>query len=153
MKIDLSLLHTNQVSEVSIHDSYSFTDDYTCPDILGLSDIKVDGIITLRDDKDVFIGTISGTMIIKDSISLEEVSYPFEIQFDDFLPENYIKNENTLDILGFLWENIVLEVPLRFTKVQDLSKYKGDGWRVIREDERINPNNPFLELLNDFEEE
>ena len=153
MKIDLSLLHTNQVSEVSIHDSYSFTDDYTCPDILGLSDIKVDGIITLRDDKDVFIGTISGTMIIKDSISLEEVSYPFEIQFDDFLPENYIKNENTLDILGFLWENIVLEVPLRFTKVQDLSKYQGDGWRVVREDERINPNNPFLELLNDFEEE
>ena len=153
MKIDLSLLHTNQVSEVSIHNSYSFTDDYTCPDILGLSDIKVDGIITLRDDKDVFIGTISGTMIIKDSISLEKVSYPFEIQFDDFLPENYIKNENTLDILGFLWENIVLEVPLRFTKVQDLSKYKGDGWRVIREDERINPNNPFLELLNDFEEE
>ena len=153
MKIDLSLLHTNQVSEVSIHDSYSFTDDYTCPDILGLSDIKVDGIVTLRDDKDVFIGTISGTMIIKDSISLEEVSYPFEIQFDDFLPENYIKNENTLDILGFLWENIVLEVPLRFTKVQDLSKYQGDGWRVVREDERINPNNPFLELLNDFEEE
>ena len=153
MKIDLSLLHTNQVSEVSIHDSYSFTDDYSCPDILGLSDIKVDGIITLRDDKDVFIGTISGTMIIKDSISLEEVSYPFEIQFDDFLPENYIKNENTLDILGFLWENIVLEVPLRFTKVQDLSKYQGDGWRVVREDERINPNNPFLELLNDFEEE
>ena len=153
MKIDLSLLHTNQVSEVSIHDSYPFTDDYTCPDILGLSDIKVDGIVTLRDDKDVFIGTISGTMIIKDSISLEEVSYPFEIQFDDFLPENYIKNENTLDIFGFLWENIVLEVPLRFTKVQDLSKYKGDGWRVIREDERINPNNPFLELLNDFEEE
>ena len=153
MKIDLSLLHTNQVNEVSIHDSYSFTDDYTCPDILGLSDIKVDGIITLRDDKDVFIGTISGTMIIKDSISLEEVSYPFEIQFDDFLPDIYIKNENTLDILGFLWENIVLEVPLRFTKVQDLSKYQGDGWRVVREDERINPNNPFLELLNDFEEE
>ena len=153
MKIDLSLLHTNQVNEVSIHDSYSFTDDYSCPDILGLSDIKVDGIITLRDDKDVFIGTISGTMIIKDSISLEEVSYPFEIQFDDFLPENYIKNENTLDILGFLWENIVLEVTLRFTKVQDLSKYQGDGWRVVREDERINPNNPFLELLNDFEEE
>ena len=153
MKIDLSLLHTNQVNEVSIHDSYSFTDDYSCPDILGLSDIKVDGIITLRDDKDVFIGTISGTMIIKDSISLEEVSYPFEIQFDDFLPENYIKNENTLDIFGFLWENIVLEVPLRFTKVQDLSKYQGDGWRVVREDERINPNNPFLELLNDFEEE
>ena len=153
MKIDLSLLHTNQVNEVSIHDSYSFTDDYSCPDILGLSDIKVDGIITLRDDKDVFIGTISGTMIIKDSISLEEVSYPFEIQFDDFLPDIYIKNENTLDILGFLWENIVLEVPLRFTKVQDLSKYQGDGWRVVREDERINPNNPFLELLNDFEEE
>ena len=54
-------------------------------------------------------------MIIKDSISLEEVSYPFEIQFDDFLPENYIKNENTLDILGFLWENIVMGPVLSYT--------------------------------------
>ena len=51
-----------------------------------------------------------------------------------------------------MWENILLEVPLQFTKVRDLSKFHGDGWRLIREDELEN-NNPFSELLKDFEEE
>ena len=92
-------------------------------------------------------------MTISDSISLEEVSYPFEAEYDDFLPENDRKNENTLDIFEFLWENTVLEVPLQFTKVRDLSKFHGDGWRLIREEEHEKENNPFRDLLKDFEEE
>ena len=152
--MDLSSLHSMVVSNISIHDKFSFDEElYHHPDILKLSEVLVDGDIVLKDFKDAFVGVIKGSMVLADSISLEEVSYPFEIDFDDYLPENYIKNENTLDIFGFLWENIVLEVPLRFTKVQDLSKFHGDGWRIIREDERKNENNPFLKLLNDFEEE
>ena len=152
--MDLSSLHSMVVSNISIHDKFSFDEElYHHPDILKLSEVLVDGDIVIKDFKDAFVGVIKGSMVLADSISLEEVSYPFEIDFDDYLPENYIKNENTLDIFGFLWENIVLEVPLRFTKVQDLSKYHGDGWRIIREDERRNENNPFLKLLNDFEEE
>ena len=152
--MDLSSLHSMVVPNISIHEKFVFDEElYHHPDILKLSEVLVDGDIVLKDFKDAFVGVIKGSMVLADSISLEEVSYPFEIDFDDYLPENYIKNENTLDIFGFLWENIVLEVPLRFTKVQDLSKYHGDGWRIIREDERRNENNPFLKLLNDFEEE
>lgn len=152
--MDLSSLHSMVVPSIPIHDKFSFDEElYHHPDILKLSEVLVDGDIVVKDFKDAFVGVIKGSMVLADSISLEEVSYPFEIDFDDYLPENYIKNENTLDIFGFLWENIVLEVPLRFTKVQDLSKYHGDGWRIIREDERKNENNPFLKLLNDFEEE
>lgn len=152
--MDLSSLHSMVVPNISIHDKFSFDEElYHHPDILKLSEVLVDGDIVVKDFKDAFVGVIKGSMVLADSISLEEVSYPFEIDFDDYLPENYIKNENTLDIFGFLWENIVLEVPLRFTKVQDLSKYHGDGWRIIREDERRNENNPFLKLLNDYEEE
>ena len=152
--IDLSNLHSFLVPNISIHEKFSFDEElYHHPEILKLSEIFVDGDIVVRDGQDAFVGLIKGSMVLADSISLEEVSYPFEIDFDDYLPENYIKNENTLDIFGFLWENIVLEVPLRFTKVQDLSKYHGDGWRMIREDERKNESNPFLKLLNDFEEE
>ena len=92
-------------------------------------------------------------MILPDSISLEEVEYPFEISYDDYLPENCIKNEIILDIFAFLWENTVLEVPLQFTKVSDLSKFQGDGWRLIREEDRELENNPFRDLLKDFEEE
>ena len=53
----------------------------------------------------------------------------------------------------FLCENIVLEIPLQFTKVKDLSKFHGDGWKLIREDELTNSNNPFSDLLKDFKEE
>ncbi len=152
--IDLSSLHSFIVPEILIHDSYTFDSNvFSHPDIISIGNVFVDGKVIIRDEKDTFVGIIEGEMILADSISLEEVSYPFKIEFDDYLPENYIKNENTLDIFGFLWENIVLEVPLRFTKVQDLSKYHGDGWKIIREEDRKNENNPFLKLLNDFEEE
>ena len=97
--------------------------------------------------------TIEGVMILRDSISLEPVEYPFKIDFDDFLEENCKNNQNSLDIFTFLWENIVLELPLQFTKVDDYSKYSGDGWKLVSEEELQNKNNPFKELLNDFDKE
>ena len=43
--------------------------------------------------------------------------------------------------------------PLRFTKVSDLSKFHGDGWKLVSEDDLRKGNNPFSDLLKDFEEE
>ncbi len=161
MDIDLSLLHSNTVTEIDITGNYDIPEVYfNNSDVLELNNIEVQGKI-YRDasednpnqDIDYIKSRIIGNMKIKDSISLEPVSYPFLIEYDDILEENCKKNENTLDIFQFLWENIVLEVPLHFTKVDDLSKFHGDGWKLISEDEPINENNPFSELLNDFEEE
>ena len=52
-----------------------------------------------------------------------------------------------------LWENIVLEVPLQFTKVIDFSKFQGDGWKLVSENEPTTNNNPFSELLDKMKEE
>ena len=60
---------------------------------------------------------------------------------------------NTLAILELLWENIVLEVPIRFTKVEDFSKFHGDGWKLVSEDDNSHENNPFSEILKEFGEE
>ena len=39
----------------------------------------------------------------------------------------------------------------RFTKVNDLSKYNGDGWKLISEEEASSTsNNPFLELKEKY---
>ncbi len=159
MDIDLRLLHNHSTSDVDISGSYILDPDvYQGMGILRLSPVKVEGKVTLKeveDDLEVdnIFCDIHGVMTLPDSISLEEVEYPFEIHYDDEIPENCIKNENILDILGFLWENIVLEVPLQFTKVSDLSKFHGDGWRLIREEDRVLENNPFRELLDNNEEE
>ena len=159
MDIDLSLLHTGVVESIDISGEYTLDKEYyQNTEIIELSPLKVEGIVTRKENEDFELEdyatcSISGEMIIPDSISLEEVSYPFQVEYDDFLEENHEKNENTLDIFAFLWENTVLEVPLQFTKVRDLSKFHGDGWRLVSEDDLEKENNPFRDLLKDFEEE
>ena len=61
--------------------------------------------------------------------------------------------ENTLDILDVLWQNIVLEVPLRFTNVNDYSKFKGEGWKLLSEEDVKTSNNPFEDLKSMFGKE
>ena len=155
MDIDLKLLHSKTVDKIDITNKYDIPDQYIDKNlVLSLKNIQVDGKIYIgSDDKDKIDCTINGNMILEDSISLEPIEYPFSIKYDDILEENSKKNENTLDIFSFLWENIVLEVPLQFTKVKDLSKFHGDGWKLISEDEITNSNNPFGDLLKDFKEE
>ena len=161
MEIDLSLLESGTVDFIDITNNYVIPKEYyETTDILKLNDIKVTGKVyrSISEDdidelQDYIKCSIEGCMIIEDSISLEQVDYPFLIEYDDILEENCKKNENTLDIFQFLWENIVLEIPLRFTKVQDLSKFRGDGWKLIDEEEQKTSNNPFSDLLKDFKEE
>ncbi len=155
MDIDLKLLHSKTVDKIDITNKYDIPDQYIDKNlVLSLKNIQVDGKIYIgSDDEDRIDCTINGNMTLEDSISLEPIEYPFSIKYDDILEENSKKNENTLDIFSFLWENIVLEVPLQFTKVKDLSKFHGDGWKLISEDEITNSNNPFGDLLKDFKEE
>ncbi len=159
MDIDLKLLHTGNVDSIDISGSYNIKEEYyKNTDIIKLEEVVVDGKVVRKynDDEeldDYIICSIKGNMIIPDSISLEEVEYPYEIEYDDFLGENNKKSENILDIFAFLWENILLEVPLQFTKVSDLSKFHGDGWRLLSEEEKILENNPFSDLLKDIEKE
>jgi uncharacterized metal-binding protein YceD (DUF177 family) len=159
MDIDLSLLQSGTVPFIDITGEYDLNSSYyENTDVKGLNNVLVNGKIVRKENDDFELDdyiecTITGDMIISDSISLEEVNYPFSIEYDDFIEENCIKNKNILDIFQFIWENIVLEVPLQFTKVEDLSKFHGDGWKLISEDELKFNNSPFSNLLKDFEEE
>ena len=159
MDIDLKLLHTGNVDSIDISGNYNIDEEYyKNTDIIRLDEVIVKGNVTrkyndLEELDDYVTCSIRGSMIIPDSISLEEVEYPFDIEYDDFLGENNKKSENILDIFAFLWENILLEVPLQFTKVRDLSKVHGDGWRLLSEEDKTLENNPFSDLLKDFEKE
>lgn len=159
MDIDLSLLQSNTVEKIDITGSYNIDSKYYAgSDVLRLEEIKVIGCIYRSEDEegnldDYIQCSIEGKMVIPDSISLDEVTYPFSIEYDDIIEESCKKCENILDIFQFLWENIVLEVPLQFTKVEDLSKFHGDGWKLISEDELRIRNNPFSDLLKDYDKE
>ena len=152
MLIDLNKLNN---SNIDISGKYDIPPSYyENSDIIRLDPLEVSGEISLDEEENEIIDcTIKGNMILPDTISLEEVDYPFTIEFSDIIPETAKKSKNILDIFEFLWENTVLEVPLQFTKVEDLSKFHGDGWKLISEESLKRENNPFSDLLNDYDKE
>lgn len=125
---------------------------YKDSEVKDIKDLYVDGKFYYDSDDTIrAIFDIKGNMIIEDSISLDDVSYPFSIKYDDILEESYKNDENKLDLFEFLWENIVLEVPLKFTKVDNLSEFQGNGWKLISEEDNISNDNPFSDLLENFD--
>lgn len=154
-KIDLSLLHSNSVEKIKIDEDIVFPSEYyDNTDIKGFSFVHVVGDIERSTDEDDFLNLdVSGEMLLLDSISLEEVPYPFSFKLSGSMKEILGNCPNTLAILELLWENIVLEVPIRFTKVEDFSKFHGDGWKLVSEEDNAHENNPFSEILKEFGEE
>lgn len=155
MIIDLSPLHRHTISVLPIDLYLTFDQTFLeNTDIKKLEHVKVVGEIkensAMEDEINVHV---EGEMVLLDAISLEEVSYPFSFEMERILEENDKKDENSLDIMDVLWENIILEIPLKFTKVEDLSKFHGDGWSLVSEDEISSHNNPFSDLLKEFGEE
>lgn len=148
MNIDLNFNKEYLINDtIIIPKSY-----YENSGVLDIKNLQVNGRFYYDSENELWGDfDIDGILIIKDSISDEDVEYPISIKYNDILDETLKKDENTLDLFEFLWENIVLEIPLKFTKVMDLSEFHGDGWKLISEEDRISSSNPFNDLLKNFD--
>lgn len=136
MKMDLFKL--NNFNSVSIDENISIPEEYDLnkAGIRKIENLHVSGIISI-DFADEIVAdlTVTGDFILPCAVSLEDVLYPINVKieenmgkFEDF----YNKNKNTLDILPFIWENIVSEVPIRVVKDEYKDfKQSGNGWEVI----------------------
>ena len=148
--IDLVPLYSQSVKEIDLSGTYEIPKSYLKKtDVLELTSIEIkNGLIKEVEDDFYIIMKIKGKMKIKDSVTLEDVWYSFDIDLNEKLDEFIENNEKSLDIIEVLWQNIVLEVPLRYSVVSDYSKYQGDGWKLVSEEDLVN-NNPFNTLLKD----
>ena len=146
--IDLTKLFTGATDELSFDGEYNIPQEtITDSRVLSLDKIKISNSSIKKIDEEYEINLdIEGRMKINDSITLEEVWYPFNIQINEKLDSFLEKDKKALDIIEFLWQNIVLEVPLRYTVVSNYDEYHGDGWKLVSEEEL--GNNPFKTLLN-----
>ncbi len=164
--IGLNKLYDRNIDKIELNEEYTIPQELnTDQRIKSLTPVKVKGYIKLVQDEDlseqIYIKcNISGSMTLEDSISLEEIPYNFSIDYDDYLEENLKNNENRLDIFPFLWENIELEVPIKYTKEENLEKFHGNNWRVVSEEDLLKEaeeekyeNNPFRQLLDDYKKE
>lgn len=158
MLIDLVRLKNDIDEYINIDFKYSFGEEFLKQtDLIKLDDVSIKGEITKNSLDDIELHLkIDGVMVLPCAITLKPVNYPFSIEFDKSLEEiceetteNLKKDENTLDILPIIWENILMEIPIRVVgdKNQNL-QMEGDGWKLITEEEK--KLNPELQKLKDL---
>jgi len=158
MVIDIIKLKNNIVDYIEINEEKTFEKEtYQNTDIIELSKVSINGDLT----KDNYSGynlnvTVKGKMVLPCSLTLKPVDYPFEFSIDGNIEElfeeigkNFKNTQNSIDILPIIWENILMEIPMKVTS-SDISDMptSGDGWCLVTEEvKRINPE---LEKLKDL---
>ena len=149
------------INELNIKDKIEFDeiivkDDNLDKRIHDIIDGRVVGkIYNSQNDEIVLDCEFSGIMMLTDSITLDDVPFEFKINIVENLndiienyQECYETRKNRLDLISVLWQNIVLEVPISYTKVVD-ANLKGNGWE-LRNEEKSEDIDPRLKKLEDL---
>ncbi|MBQ8192898.1 MAG: hypothetical protein IJZ46_02370 [Bacilli bacterium] len=121
-----------------------------------LNNVHFKGYIDkLIDDSYELVGTLSGTMIIPDDITLEDFEYNFTSEIEENIEETRINFQKSIDITEDLWQNILVEIPLKAVNEKNKNlTLEGEGWRLISEDEiNSSKNNPLSSLEEMFGKE
>ncbi len=132
MIIDITRLKSG-IDEYALIDlKYSFNEEIKSTNILKLDDVIIKGSISKSYDGFNLNVNVTGVMVLPCSITLKPTDYSFSIEIDEILEENYKNNQNTIDIFPIIWENILMEIPIRIVN-EDLTgvKTEGEGWKLI----------------------
>lgn len=133
MNINLAILNTKKrVDFNGSPDLSKYFDDK----IRGTKDLLVEGTIIDNDTSEYEINLhIKGTLILASSVNNKDVYQDIDVEYSDFienLVENYKNGSNSLDILPIIWENILLEVPIRVANEDDdFDVDHGNGWEIV----------------------
>lgn len=131
MKIDLRKLYS--LASVDVDGTITFPEErLKSAGIIRLEDVSVHGkaIINYEDEIELDLD-LSGKMYLPCAISLEEVEVPFTTKIEEIIGENNINNNFYLDLSDILWENIILEIPIKVVKEGvHLETSGGKGWSV-----------------------
>ena len=158
MIIDLARLRNRIDPYATVDEYYSFPkEDLEHTGVTSIDNVHVEGTITLDSMDELHLDLVaSGTMVIPCAITLKPVDYPFSISIQgtleellDEITEKTTNYQNSLDILPIIWENILMEIPMRVVSedAKDV-ELKGDGWRLITGDEE--EENSELSKLKDL---
>ncbi len=159
MNIDITRLLSGIDKEIKINEEIHMNSEYAGDtDLVDLKNTSAVGKIYKNSLNEINLSLmITGTMILPCAITLNPIPYDFSTNLDcsleDLIEENdknQKKRENSIDILPIIWENILVEMPMRVVS-EDLSsaKLSGDGWKFITEEERTYEN-PELAKLRDL---
>ena len=165
MIINLTKLITKLTDEILIDDEIDIDKEYLKnTDIKDISKVKIKGNIKEFEGEYNLNLNIKCTLTLVCSISLKDVKYNINIDINEVISDNNESIDieennkiinNTIDLIPIIWQNIILEVPLKVisddVKVENIS---GDGWRFITDEKVVKKDiDPRLEKLKEFLDE
>lgn len=160
MNFDIVRLNNDIDKNILIDTTYSFSkEEMQGTDLLKLDNVKIVGELHKNVLGNIVLSVdVSGVMVLPCAITLKPVDYPFSLVIDDEIEklyenieENKVNLQNTIDILPIIWENILMEIPMRVVSpdAEDI-KLSGDGWKLVTDED--NKNNPLSELMDMLDE-
>ena len=110
-------------------------------EIRKLSKVKVTGTGQLQGKKVVFNLHIEGTMTLACALTLDDVEYPFDYDSVEVFvldadlyeegEDEYLVTGTTIELAPVIWQNILLQKPLRVVKEGAYEEMKKKGIRII----------------------
>lgn len=158
MNIDLSKLLYNQTDEIVIDEVIDIPKEYLTDDIKDISKVAVTGNITSDGYMLSLNLNIKCTLTLICSISLKDVKYDINTDIEEEISEDNDENikilNNSIDLLPIIWQNILMEIPIKVVSpdIEEKNIY-GDGWKFITEEDEDKEIDPRLSKLKDFLDE
>ena len=133
--------------------------------VKSIPDVHVTG--TLEFDGMNFVSSdlrMDGTMIVLDSITNEDIDFPFEAESQQtysFVPVQDAESQTDRFLIHHhnmlhrryieIFQAILYEAPMSITRLPRDQYPKGDGWQLLSDQDREEPKiDPRWEKLNDF---
>jgi uncharacterized protein len=131
-------------------------------DIRKIGSVSLQGLASAQGETITCQMTIKGTMILPCARTLVDVPYPFEVETVEFFsinPYYTVEDESeihpisgeVLDLLPFIKENVLLEIPFRVfadtEEIQANALSAGNGWSVVSEETKEDKLDPRLAKL------
>lgn len=145
MNIDITELINGSKNKIEVNEIVNFDKEiFKNTDIIKLDNISLSGSIHVDNANIYHIDIdVNGIMVLPCSITLKPVDYKFSCKVEEEYSETELSNmknnknlKNSIDILPIIWENIVLEIPLKVLSSDAYdTKLEGDGWKLITEEE------------------
>ena len=150
MNIDITRLNNDIDKRIDVSIKHKFTKEELEGTDLIECDCNVIGTTTRNSLREIVLDlNVNGTMVLPCAITLKPTKIPYNIEINGSLRELLDKNEekftNTLDIFPIIWENILMEIPMRVVSPEaETVDLKGDGWKLVTEEEET--SSPLAEL-------
>lgn len=132
MKIDLRKLYALRKEEIDSDIDLSKV-NYQDLGINKINKMHVKGLLKVNYEDNIELDLdVYGEITMSCAVSLEDVLVNIDTHIEEEIEENTLNNDIFLDLLDKIWENIVLEVPVRVVKEGvKLESQKGNGWEII----------------------